>query len=72
MELYDHEEAETSTLYNMLLTNLELYNRKLLTLERTRDVIEGMTGAEDFNKWDGMYMARKVLKLECSHTTCFI
>ena len=37
MHLYDCQEAEASTLYNMICTNLELYNRKLATLQNTQD-----------------------------------
>ena len=63
MELYNHQEAEASALYKMLCTNLELYNRKLTTLERTRDIIKGMSEVVEFYEWDSMYVARKALKL---------
>ena len=64
MDLYDRQEAEASTLYNMLLTNIKLYNRKLGSLEMTRELIEGMSGRDEFNGWDGMYIARRHLKLD--------
>ena len=64
MELYDHQEAEASTLYNMFCTNLELYNRKLSTLQSTRDMIEDISKPAEFNKWDCMYTIRKALKLD--------
>ena len=47
----------------MLCTNLELFNRKLTTLERTSDMIKGMSEAVEFNEWDSMYAVRKSLKL---------
>ena len=49
MDLYDQQEVEASMLFNMLLTNIELHNRKLSSLEITRDLIEGITGPDEFN-----------------------
>ena len=46
------------------MTNLELYNRKLETLEQTRDLIEQMTPVDEFNEWDALYTAQKELKLD--------
>ena len=62
--IYSCEEAEASTIYNLLMTNLELYNRKLKTLEKTKDLIEQMTPADEFNEWDCLYIAQKELKLD--------
>ena len=63
MHLYDHQETEASTLYNMICTNLELYNRKLATLQNTREMIENISNSDESNEWDGMYTARKMLDL---------
>ena len=46
------------------MTNLELYNQKLKTLEKTRDLIEQMTPADEFNEWDCLHIAQKELKLD--------
>ena len=64
MDLHDRQEAEASTLYTMLLTNIELYKRKLGSLEMTRELTEGMCGPDEFNEWDEKYIARKHLKLD--------
>ena len=64
MDLYDQQEAEVSMLFNMLLMNIELYNRKLSSLEMTRDLIEGMTGPDELNNWDGKYEARMHMRLD--------
>ena len=64
MDLYDQQEAEASTLFNMILVNIELYNRKLSSLEMTRHLIEGMTGPDEFNNWDEKYEARVAMKLD--------
>ena len=56
MHLYDHQEAEASTLYNMICTNLELYNQKLATLQNTREMIENISNSDEFNEWDGIYV----------------
>ena len=64
MDLYDQQEAEASTLFSMLLTNIELYNRKLSSLEMTRDLIEGMTRLDGFNDWDGKYEVRMHMRLD--------
>ena len=63
MHLYQHQEAEASTLYDMICTNLELYNRKLTTLQNTQEMIENISNSDEFNEWDGMYTARKMLDL---------
>ena len=63
MHLYGHQEAEASTLYNMICTNLELYNQKLATLQNTREMIENISNSDEFNEWDGMSTARKMLDL---------
>ena len=64
MDLYDQQEAEASTLSNMLLMNIELYNRKLSSLEMTRDLIEGMTGPDEFYDCDGKYEGRMHMRLD--------
>ena len=64
MQLYDCQEAKASTLYNMICPNLELYNRKLSTLQSTREMIENISNPDEFNEWDEMYAARKMLKLD--------
>ena len=46
------------------MMNLELYNQKLKTLEKTRNLIEQMTPADEFNEWDCFYIAQKELKLD--------
>ena len=63
MHLYECQEAEASTLYDMICTNLELYNQKLTTLQNTREMIENISNSDEFNEWDGMYTARKMLDL---------
>ena len=63
MHLCEHQEAEASTLYDMICTNLELYIQKLTTLQNTREMIENISNSDEFNEWDGMYKARKMLDL---------
>ena len=46
------------------MTNLELYNGKLKTLEITRDLIEQVTPTDEFNKWDSLDIAQKELILD--------
>ena len=62
MQLYDCQEAEASTLYNMICTHL--YNRKLSTFQSTREMIENISNPDKFNEWDEMYATRKMLKLD--------
>ena len=62
-DIYASGEAEASTIFNMLRTNLELYNRKLKTLQQTRDLLEQITPSNEFNDWDLQYVARKELTL---------
>ena len=62
-DIYAREEAEASTILNMLRTNLELYNRKLKTLQQTRDLLEQITPSNEFNDWDLQYVAQKELTL---------
>ena len=62
-DIYAREEAEASMIFNMLRTNLELYNRKLKTLQQTRDLLEQITPSNEFNDWDLQYVAQKELTL---------
>ena len=62
-DIYAREEAEASTIFNMLRMNLELYNRKLKTLQQTRDLLEQITPSNEFNDWDLQYVAWKELTL---------
>ena len=62
-DIYAREEAEASTIFNMLRTNLEIYNRKLKTLQQTRDLLEQITPSNEFNDWDLQYVAQKELTL---------
>ena len=64
IELYEHEEAEASALFNLILGNIELYNRKLSSLDLTRHLIEGMTGSDEFSEWDSKFKARVPMKLD--------
>ena len=50
-------------IFNMLRMNLELYNRKLKTLQQTRDLLEQITPRDEFNDWDLQYVAWKELTL---------
>ena len=43
--------------------NLELYNRKLKTLQQTRDLLEQVTPSDEFNDWDLQYVSQKELTL---------
>ena len=60
-DIYAREEAEASTIFNMLGMNLELYNQKLKTLQQTRDLLEQITPSNEFNDWDLQYVAQKEL-----------
>ena len=62
-DIYAREEAEASTIFNMLRMNLELYNRKLKTLQQTRDLLEQITPSNEFNDWDLQYVVWKELTL---------
>ena len=62
-DIYAREEAEASMIFNMLRMNLELYNRKLKTLQQTRDLLEQITPSNEFNDWDLQYVAQKELTL---------
>ena len=62
-DIYAREEAEASTIFNMLRTNLVLYNQKLKTLQQTRDLLEQITPSNEFNDWDLQYVAQKELTL---------
>ena len=46
------------------MTNFELYNQKLKTLEKTRNLIEQVTPVDEFNEWDCLYLTCKELKLD--------
>ena len=61
--IYDREEVKTSTIFNMLRMNLELYNGKLRTLQQTRDLLEQITPSNEFNDWNLQYEAWKALTL---------
>ena len=50
-------------IFNMLRTNLELYNQKLKTLQQTRDLLEQITPSNEFNDWDLQHVALKELTL---------
>ena len=61
--IYAREEAEASMIFNMLRMNLELYNRKLKTLQQIRDLLEQITPSDEFNGWDLQCVAWKELTL---------
>ena len=67
-DIYAREEAEASVIFNMLRMNLELYNRKLKTLQQTRDLLEQITPSNEFNDWDLQYVAWKELTLSVEDT----
>ena len=64
MSVYDQQEAETSDLYNIICANIELYNRKITTLNMTRDIIQDFTGPDEFNEWDIKFQARILLMID--------
>ena len=58
MSVYDQQEAEASDLYNTICANVELYNRKITTLNMTRDIIQDFIGPDEFIEWDMKFQAR--------------
>ena len=64
MNVYDQQEVEASDLYNVICANIELYNKKITTLNMTRDIIQDFTGADEFIKWDMKFQARTLLKID--------
>ena len=64
MNVYDQQEAEASDLYNAICANIELYNKKITTLNITRDIIQKFTGVDEFIEWDMKFQARIPLKID--------
>ena len=64
MSVYDQQEAEASDLYNAICANIELYNRKITTLNMTRDIIQDFTGPNEFIEWDMKFQARIPLTID--------
>ena len=64
MSVYDQQEAEASDLYNAICANIELYNRKITTLNMTRDIIQDFTGPDEFIEWDMKFQARIPLTID--------
>ena len=67
--MYDMGEAEASELFNMIMANVQLYNRKLSSLSKTRVLIEGIMNTDEFNDWDKQYLVRKWLKVDIVDAT---
>ena len=64
MSVYDQQEAEASGLYNAICANIELYNRKITTLNMTRDIIQDFTGPDEFIEWEMKFQARIPLTVD--------
>ena len=64
MSVYDWQEAEASDLYNAICANIELYNRKITTLNMTKDIIRDFTGPDEFIEWDMKFQARIPLTID--------
>ena len=64
MNVYDQQEAEASDLYSVICANIKLYNKKITTLNMTRDIIQDFTGVDEFIKWDMKFQARIPLKID--------
>ena len=64
MNVYDQQEVEASDLYNIICAHIELYNKKITTLNMTRDIIQDFMGADKFIKWDMKFQARILLKID--------
>ena len=64
MNVYDQQGVEASDLYNIICANIELYNKKITTLNMTRDIIQDFMGADEFIEWDMKFQARIPLKID--------
>ena len=64
MNVYDQQEVEASDLYNVICANIELYNKRVTTLNMTRDIIQDFMGADEFIEWDMKFQARIPLKID--------
>ena len=64
MSVYDQQEAEASDLYNTICANIELYNRKITTLNMTRDIIQDFIVPDEFIEWDMKFQARVLLTID--------
>ena len=72
MNVYDQQEVEASDLYNVICANIELYNKKITTLNMTRDIMQDFTGADEFIERDMKFQARIPLKIDTVQITVSI
>ena len=72
MNVYDQQEVEASDLYKVICANIELYNKKITTLNMTRDIIQDFTGVDEFIEWDMKFKARILLKIDTVQITVSI
>ena len=63
-EIYGHDDMEASNLFKISLDSINLYNTKLRTMEKTKDLIKDNMREDDFNNWSKQYQIRKPMCLQ--------
>ena len=55
-EIYARDDVELSNLFKIAMNAMNVYNMKLKTMQKIRDVIRDNMGEGEYNRWSGQYV----------------
>ena len=63
-EIYARDDVELSNLFKIVMDAMNVYNMKLKTMQKVRDVIRDNMGEEEYNRWSGQYVTEKPMHIQ--------
>ena len=63
-EIYARDDVESSNLFKIVMDAMNVYNMKLKTMQKIRDVIRDNMGEGEYNRWSGQYVTKKPMHIQ--------
>ena len=61
--IYTDQDEDATNLFKVATNSMMLYNKKLQTMSKTRQLIQDNMAEDDFEIWDGKFIQRKPMQL---------
>ena len=63
-EIYARDDVEANNLFKIVMDVVNLYNMKINTMQKTRDIIRDNMGEGEYERWRWEYTTRKPMHLK--------
>ena len=63
-EIYARDDVELSNLFKIVIDAMNVYNMKLKTMQKIRDMIRDNIWEGEYNRWSGQYVTKKPMHIQ--------